>query len=220
MNISLIIRLILSVCIFSAVMINLNRLFELTIIPILSNGATGGLVLLYNSSVIPNTYIIDDRADSCSGVWSCSKLICDLYSLNNSKIKYVAISPNVPPWSNTSCGYFNSTDGYKSLIAMMIFSIITKIISLVFIIYISRYTNTEEQMLLNDVKNHSSVWWKLIILAFKIPTLATIVVIHIIISKKQYDDPPSNINKLENMESWVLAFIYIFDSLLLIYETS
>ena len=211
-------RLILSTFIVSSILINAGNLAALVITPILFDGAVGGTVIVKNSSSFPATYYVNDTGKVCVGVWSCSKLICDLYAENNPRVEYVAIRPRYPHSMNRRgvCSMrTHEIYEYEVFQGMMGGSIAALIATIVLCLGLIFEMHGQEV-------DKYSLRYKILFVIYcllKLLILITLIILHTyLIPNVQIDHPPQPIRGLENLESVIFAIVYVIDSCLLPYE--
>jgi len=214
--------LLISVFICVAFMGNMNRLIETTAslatLPILFSGASEAQLIMYNNTIEPTTYIINDTSPessgTCTGIWSCSELLCNLYTPD---IAYIAVLPNDNP-TDIVCG----TDNPDWLDQFPEYHHIEIAIKVVWVCLalnwaINLFTWLASCFMKTFPKR---IFWIIYAILFilRSPVYYVIGYFHINIVTLQVDDPPQSIQKAENILFISFIITYVLDHVYNTYE--
>lgn len=218
----------LTVAFLSALFGTVERISGLATIPILFNGAVGGSVNLYNNSMFPVLYYVTNYPVACNGIWSCSNMICELFTKKGTK--YVALKPNInnitnlPPCSKNINTWLEKWFEYKITYYSLIFASISSAIAICisFLILIFKYKdNKDDIIIINQFEEKTtsrtmSIVIYIILFAFRSPVYISMLLLYtyLIPNLKIVDDVPSQIQTYEYIKLFSLLAAYFIDNVI------
>lgn len=218
----------LAVAVISMLFGTTNRIAGLATVPVLFDGAVGGTLIRYENSTIPQLYYISNYTTDCTGIWSCSKLICDLYAKDNAM--YVAIKPNagnisdLPPCSKNIDKWLNHWPEYQITYYSIVFSWTSVALSIIlsFLLMICKCGEKKFEIIINEDEEKSyckkyALYGVLFLL--RCPVYVSVILLYTyLIPKLPIDNPPFQIQNSEYIKTFSLLIAYTIDNFLFPYE--
>lgn len=226
-----IIYLILSTCLISVTLININRMANLVVTPIYFNGGSlFSLIPLNDSNLI---YLKGPY--SCDGMWDCSRQICQLTNKTRLMVG-VHLNPTGGGDDDSYC-VGDSTDvyEYRVVACMLVISMIITAITFMskLIIIIQEYMKNDNNKMndfegidtINDIyqssmdsankTNMRKIFWIILSVVTRVCVLVTAAVFYFyLVWYMQIDKPQANIKISEYVELCVLLFAVILDGVI------
>lgn len=193
--------------------------------PILFDGGSEGVMKYYKNSSHPPLFYLIDYPQSCSGVWSCSRLIQDLYNKHQGN-GFIVIKPNPSPANLTQ--WLEHQPEYYIPFYSIIFSMISIGLSIImgFLISMGDFCTKKQRMInVNDFEVDDKSWSKtkyglyIILFALRIPVYVSVILIYTYLIPGLFVDKlPSNMKFNEYVKLFTLLAVYVIDNFVFPYE--